>query len=274
VSVPQNEVPTASFTAPSVALPGELVSFDGSASSDTDGSIVNYKWDLDGNGSFETDTGATSSASHTYAAAGTVTVRLRVTDSGGATGETSRTVVVNAVPTASFSIAPDPAITGQVVAFDASGSNDTDGSIADYKWDLDGNGSFETDTGAVAAVTSSYPASVTLTVMLRVTDDRGATSDASGTLAVNVPAAPPTPAPITAPPQAVFPPAASTGQSTPALPACSSIRKQRRKLVDKRNAGRRKLAKAKTGAKKRRYGSQVRALNRKISKLAKTRCSA
>jgi PKD repeat protein len=274
VTVPQNQVPTASFTAPSVVLPGDLASFDGSASSDTDGSIANYRWDLDGNGSFETDTGTTSSTSHTYTAAGTVTVRLRVTDSGGATGETSRTVVVNAVPKASFSIAPDPAITGQVVTFDASGSSDTDGSIANYKWDLDGNGSFETDTGAVAAVTRSYPAAATLTVMLRVTDDRGATSDASGTLAVSVLAVPPTPAPITAPPQAVFPPAASTGQSTSALPACSSIRKQRRKLVSKRNGVRRKLAKAKTGSKKRHYGAQVRALNRKISRLAKTRCSA
>jgi YD repeat-containing protein len=255
-------------------LPGDLVSFDGAASSDTDGSITNYKWDLDGNGSFETDTGAVSSASHTYTTAGTVTVRLRVTDSGGATGETSRIVTVNAVPAASFSITPDPAVTGQAVTFNASGSNDIDGSIANYKWDLDGNGSFETDTGTVASVTSSYPAVVTLTIRLRVTDDRGATSDASATLAVNVPAAPPPPVPITAPPQAGLTPAASTGQSTPALPACSSIRKQRRKLITKRNGVRRKLAKAKAGAKKRQYGAQVRALNRKISKLAKTRCSA
>jgi PKD repeat protein len=274
VSVPQNQVPTASFTAPAVVGPGDLASFDGAASSDTDGSIANYKWDLDGNGSFETDTGPVSSASHTYTAAGTVTVRLRVTDSGGATGETSRTVIVNAVPKASFSIAPDPAVTGQAVTFDASGSTDTDGSIANYRWDLDGNGSFETDTGTVASVTGSYPAAVTVTVRLRVTDDRGATSDASGTLAVNVPAAPPAPAPITAPPHAGLAPAASTGKSTPALPPCLSIRKQRHKLVTKRNGVRRKLAKAKAGARKRQYGAQVRALNRKISKLAKTRCSA
>jgi hypothetical protein len=93
---------------------------------------------------------------------------------------------------------------------------------------------------------------------------------------INAPVVPivPVVTPIIAPPQTGLAPAASTGQSTTALPACSSIRKQRRKLVTKRNGVRRKLTKAKAGAKKRHYGAQVRALNRKISKLAKTRCSA
>ena len=35
------------------------VTFDGSASTDTDGTIAKYEWDLDGNGTYETDTGTT-----------------------------------------------------------------------------------------------------------------------------------------------------------------------------------------------------------------------
>ena len=42
------------------------------------------------------------------------------------------------------------------MAFDACGSTDPDGTIAKYEWDLDGNGSYETNTGATAT-TSKRP---------------------------------------------------------------------------------------------------------------------
>ena len=40
--------------------PASRSSFDGSASSDPDGTIAKYEWDLDGNGSYETNTGTTA----------------------------------------------------------------------------------------------------------------------------------------------------------------------------------------------------------------------
>ena len=109
-------VPVASFTAtPSTALTGEAVSFDASASSVAGGTIVRYRWDLDGNGSFETDTGADPRASRAYAGAGTVTVGLRVSDAGGATADATRALTVNAAPaaappaaTAALALAPPP----------------------------------------------------------------------------------------------------------------------------------------------------------------------
>ncbi len=54
--------------------------FDASTSTDPDGSIVKYEWDLDGNGTYETNTGTTKTTSKTYSATGTYTVGLRVTD--------------------------------------------------------------------------------------------------------------------------------------------------------------------------------------------------
>ena len=39
-----------------------------------------YAWDLDGNGSFETDTGSSAVTTHQYNATGLVSVQLRVTD--------------------------------------------------------------------------------------------------------------------------------------------------------------------------------------------------
>jgi PKD repeat protein len=273
-----NRLPSASFTvAPGSPGAGTIVTFDGSASSDPDGSIVSYMWDLDGNGSLEVDTGTQPTATKSYPATGSVTARLRVTDNDGGITDTTRTFTVSApqnqVPTAAFT-APAAVLAGEPVSFDGSASSDPDGSIAGYRWDLDGDGAFETDTGTVAVTSRSYSVAGTVTVRLRVTDNGGAVGEASHAVIVNAAGVPPAPVPITAPPQPVFPPAGATGQTAPSLPSCSSIRRQRSKLVSKRNAARRRLAKAKTKATKKRYGAQVRTLSRKISKLAKTRCSA
>ena len=81
-----NEAPTALFTS---TVAGRVVSVVGSGSGDPDGSIVTYTWAF---GDGATATGAT--ASHTYATAGTRTVKLTVTDNAGATGTVSHAVTV------------------------------------------------------------------------------------------------------------------------------------------------------------------------------------
>jgi PKD repeat protein len=99
-------------TAPNVApvarlavTPQDLkVTASAAASSDADGTIASYAWTF-GDGS--TATGAT--ASHTYAAAGTYTVSLKVTDDDGATSTASSTVTAAAPRTSAF---PGPDTTG------------------------------------------------------------------------------------------------------------------------------------------------------------------
>ncbi|HYF51878.1 MAG TPA: PKD domain-containing protein [Planctomycetota bacterium] len=86
-----NSPPAASFTAaPTTGTAPLTVSFNASASADSDGTIAAYAWNF-GNG--QTASGVT--ASHTFAA-GTYTVTLTVTDNGGATGSTTRTITANA----------------------------------------------------------------------------------------------------------------------------------------------------------------------------------
>ncbi len=81
-----NQAPTADFT----AIGGELSGvFDASASGDSDGSISAYAWDF---GDGQSGTGV--NASHEYAAPGSYTVTLTVTDDDGATHEVSKDVVV------------------------------------------------------------------------------------------------------------------------------------------------------------------------------------
>jgi PKD repeat protein len=81
-----NTPPTASFTSTASGL---TVSLNASASSDPDGTITSYAWNF-GDGT----TGSGTPATHTYAAAGTYTIILTVTDNAGATGTTSRQITV------------------------------------------------------------------------------------------------------------------------------------------------------------------------------------
>lgn len=81
-----NVPPQASFSSNCTGL---TCGFDASASNDPDGSIVSYAWDFgDGN------TGSGVAPNHTYAAAGTYTVQLTVTDNRGGTDTQSQQVTV------------------------------------------------------------------------------------------------------------------------------------------------------------------------------------
>jgi PKD repeat protein len=76
----------ASFTS---ACSGLTCSFNASGSSDSDGTITSYAWTF-GDGA----TGSGATASRTYAAGGTYSVTLNVTDNGSATGTQVQSVTV------------------------------------------------------------------------------------------------------------------------------------------------------------------------------------
>ena len=85
-----NSPPVASFTAtPTGGAVPLSVAFDGSGSSDLDGSIVAYDWDF---GDGTTSTGMT--VSHTYTTVGSYAAVLTVADNDGAFASTSLPVVV------------------------------------------------------------------------------------------------------------------------------------------------------------------------------------
>jgi subtilisin family serine protease len=85
---PANIAPTASFSFTTNDL---AASFNASASSDSDGSIVSYAWTF-GDGT----TGSGVTTNKTYSAAGTYSVKLTVTDNQGATGTQTQSVTVTA----------------------------------------------------------------------------------------------------------------------------------------------------------------------------------
>lgn len=226
-----NRAPVASFNfagtnpvTPSVPDVGEGINFVSTATDpDGDDTVVDWDWDLDGNGTFEA---SGQTIQYSFDTAGNKTVGLRVTDSSGASNSTTRTVTVNALPVANIGILNDEPENGQkrtvpragqpfaftagaVPAIPASspapgcpplqgspagpGSSDAaPGSIATYQWDFDYNGTFAVDaTGQnVASPVDGYPAGPR-TVALRVIDNDGGVSPiATLNFRVNTPPTP------------------------------------------------------------------------------------
>ncbi|MCZ2858121.1 PKD domain-containing protein, partial [Blastococcus sp. VKM Ac-2987] len=90
----------------------------------------------------------------------------------------------NIAPTADFT----STVNHLDASLDASGSSDTDGTIASYAWDF-GDGS----TGSGVTATHSYASAGTYQVTVTVTDDDGATARRTGSVTVTAP--PPNAAP-------------------------------------------------------------------------------
>src|SRR5258708_12537498 len=166
--LPPNVPPTAAFTS---SCNGLVCSFDGTASSDSDGTVVSYAWDF-GDGSSATG----AATSHTYAATSNPTITLTVTDDRGGTGTVSHQVSVlgpNVPPNPSFTAS----CAAMVCGFNGSASVDPDGTITNYAWNF-GDGT----TGTGVTANHTFTVAGYYTVTLAVTDDRGATVSTMNTV--------------------------------------------------------------------------------------------
>jgi hypothetical protein len=87
---PDNLPPVAVIAAPSSGAKRENLTFDGSGSSDPDGTIVSWEWDFGDN-----KTGSGEIVVHKFTKSGTYTVTLTVTDNNGATAQDTAVVTIN-----------------------------------------------------------------------------------------------------------------------------------------------------------------------------------
>jgi len=176
-SEPINLPPSANLSAePMSGQAPLLVSFDGGASQDPDGTIADYHWDFG-----DSTGGEGAQISHTYQDVGTYTVTLTVTDGHGATDSTGVeiSVTANSAPVAVIDAGPLSGCAPLTVILNASGSSDNDGSIVSYNWDFGDNSS---QVGVEAE--HIYNISGNHVVTLTVTDDGGATGTATVTVQV------------------------------------------------------------------------------------------
>ncbi|MET0811922.1 MAG: PKD domain-containing protein, partial [Microbacterium sp.] len=166
-----NANPTASFL---TSVTGLTASTNASASTDSDGTIDSYSWNW--GDSTAATTGLTST--HRYAAAGTYTVTLTVTDDRGGVATTTRSVTVtHAAPTADFTVVPS----GLAVSVDGRTSSAADGATLAYSWSW-GDGTAD-GTGSTATHTYATPGNYTVTLTL--TDSLGATVSSSTPVTVS-----------------------------------------------------------------------------------------
>lgn len=165
---------TASYTNTSVC-DGGITSFT-STSVATTGSIILHEWDFDGDSIFDA-TGL--STTHKYAGAGTFNVILKITTDSGFVAYTSNPVSVYPKPNLAYTYIGN--CLGDPTKFSGS-SNISNGNITNYDWEFDGNADFADGSGANPSFTFIAPGY--FNVGLKVTSDRGCTSELYQTVTV------------------------------------------------------------------------------------------
>jgi len=156
------------------------------------GSIREYAWDFDNDGTFDWTSNTTGKTKHAYTAVRVYTARLRVTDEVGATAEDTTTITVNDKPNNPPEAIAGGDVTvfaGQPATFHGTGS-DSDGQIVKYQWDYEGDGVWDFESPSSGAASHTYPAAGTYDARFRVTDDRGATADDVSVVTVKLNQAP------------------------------------------------------------------------------------
>jgi flagellar hook assembly protein FlgD len=180
----------------------------------TDGAIIRYRWDFQGDGIFDTNDPGARNYTRTYTTKGTFNATLEVLNDKNeiATGVIPITVTGRPpVPTASVnpSNGPIPLLVNFIGT-----ATDPDGTIAKYEWDFEGDGTFDFSSTTTGNSTFTYPITGTFNAVFRVTDNEGLTATAIATATAiragpaGSPTAtitnPPTPRTVTAPTTVAF----------------------------------------------------------------------
>jgi len=166
------------------------VDFDASASTDPDGTIVLYEWDMTGDGDFEYNTGGDPHFNYEYAAAGVYNPAVRVSDNTGLKSVASMSInvaVVNQRPIAALSVTPAAGNPPYMVSLDASQSSDPDGSITKYEWDFNGDGNFEASSDIDSHFNWQCVLPGDIRLGVRITDNLGAKATMYSTTTSNHP---------------------------------------------------------------------------------------
>ena len=178
VEIPSEQTVTADAGDDLTADVDEVITFDASASTispDDEETTITYSWDWDGDGTYD-KTSETASTTHIFTEAGIYEVGLKVIAFEDIEATDTVTVTIegpNEAPTADAG-GPYTAVAGEELAFDGSGSEDSDGEITEYAWNF-GDGS----TGTGTAPVHTYAGAGEYTVNLTVKDDDGEVSEAA-----------------------------------------------------------------------------------------------
>jgi uncharacterized protein (TIGR02145 family) len=152
---------------------------------DSFGSIILYQWDFESDGFFDDSSTTTSNATHAYYREGVYRAQLFVRDNDGNEAMSVRQVTVTNVAPVITSIRQDTVISvkDSIELFGV--ASDADGSITEYAWDFDGDGTFDYQSPTQIKAGHRYTMAGTYNAVLRVMDDDN--NEAKDTAIVTVP---------------------------------------------------------------------------------------
>jgi len=199
VTIVENTPPTAyQIATPKTGTPGTIFQFDTRNSSDSQyrSSVLEYRFDWDNDGVYDTPYDKKTAWRHQFDKAGAYHVVMQVQDPEGLTSTYYQDVTVdtNNLPTASFVILAKPYVTSKATTityyFDATTSYDTEtpSNKLLYRWDFDYTGEddivYDTNYSTSPKYSGQYHIEGQKTVRLQVKDQDGATSVAYAELVV------------------------------------------------------------------------------------------
>ena len=197
IAVLYNAPPSAHASASSTKVyEGTTVELDGSASTDSDGSIASYSWEqVDSSGYSVTlidpKTATPTFTAPAVAADTELIFQLTVTDSLGKSSDAnvSISVIYNNPPSAHARAVPQEVYEGLLAQLDASASSDAEDTDLEYSWKQVDSSGYRVDLSdaQIAQPTFTAPAvaaDTDLIFQLTVTDSLGKSSDADITISV------------------------------------------------------------------------------------------
>jgi len=167
----------------------QAISFDGSGSTDPDGDSLQYRWDFDNNGTWDTDWSVSPRASYTWSDPLSGTVRLEVRDGRGGSDTDVASVTVNDVPPILTPIPDKTLAAGSILRMDVSATGAGCDTLVFSITDLPAFGSFTDNGDGTASIIfqPSFGDIGSYTISVTVIDDDGTSNSCNFRLTVTTP---------------------------------------------------------------------------------------
>jgi hypothetical protein len=174
----ENRPPVAILNGPFYGKAEKKISLNASQSYDPDADLYDeisgFRWDYLNNGTYS-EWFDTPISKFSYDKNGTFIVKLQVKDKFGLNDtDTSKVFIGNQLPIAD-SGGPYNGFPDEDIAFNASASIDPDGKITGYKWDFDGDGTYDTEWLNNSNIKHIYQTEGEYTAELLIKDNHGET---------------------------------------------------------------------------------------------------